>query len=85
MKPLKCDHTKRLRVELLRSKFKSSTRKLSSVSTENGLGLKVDIGDQALGRQKMNWVLTLKFDIEDRALGQQKMNWVLRSTLRIEL
>jgi len=42
------------RVELLRSKFKRPTRKLSSMSTENGLGLKVDIEDPALGRQKMN-------------------------------
>ncbi len=46
-------------VELLRSKFKSSTRKLSSMSTENGLGLKVDIEDRALGRPKMTSVYTL--------------------------
>jgi len=46
-------------VELLRSKFKRSTWKLSSMSTENGLGLKVDIEDRALGRQKMTSVYTL--------------------------
>jgi len=44
-------------VELLRSKFKRSTQKLSSISTDFDLDLKVDIEDRALGRQKMNWVL----------------------------
>jgi len=38
-------------VELLRSKFQSLTQKLHFRSTENGLGLKVDIEDRALGLQ----------------------------------
>jgi len=41
-------------VELLRSKFKRLTRKLSSMSTDFDLDLKVDIEDRALGRQKIN-------------------------------
>jgi len=44
-------------VELLRSKFKRLTRKSHFSSTENGLGLKVDIEDCALGRQ----ILTTSF------------------------
>ncbi len=39
--------------ELLRSKFKRSTQKLSSILTDFDLD---DIEDQALGQQKMNWV-----------------------------
>jgi len=46
-------------VELLRSKFKKSTQKLSSMLPDFDLDLNVDIEDQALGRQKMNWVFRL--------------------------
>ncbi len=46
-------------VELLWSKFKRSTQKLSSMSTDFDLDLKVNIEDQALGGQKMNWVFRL--------------------------
>ncbi len=55
-------HAKKLRangVELLRSKYKRSRRKLSFRLTDFVWGLKVDIEDQALSQQKMNWVLRL--------------------------
>ncbi len=50
-------------MELLRSKFKRSTQKLSFRLTDFDLDLKVDIEDQALGRQKMNWVKQLIVDL----------------------
>jgi hypothetical protein len=46
-------------VELFRSKFKRPTQKLSSMSTDFDLDLKVNTEDRALGQQKMNWVFKL--------------------------
>jgi len=40
------------RMQLLRSKFKSSTQKLHFTSTENDYYLKIDNKDYALGQQK---------------------------------
>jgi len=64
------------RVELLRSKFKRSTQKSRSMSTQIDFGLNVDIDNRVLGRHIFTTMLmsTLKINIEDHALCYKVSN-----------